>query len=109
MKGIEDIIGLAGNDTVVALTAISNGTIDLGGGTDSLVLSGLNNTFSVTNAEAITGSGASNDSITLTGITSVSLSDGGGNDTLMDTGSGNDTIALGAGSDSIVLGSAMIK
>ena len=76
------LFGSSGADTLtVSGTGTSADTVDGGGGTDHINLSGGSTTFAVTNIESITGA-ASGDTFTLAnGITGVALRMGGGGST----------------------------
>ncbi len=85
---IQILSGGAGDDVITITNVLSNGTIDLAAGDDTLILAGpSNNTLSVANVETVTGS-AHNDIVTVT--------------TAMVGG----TFDLGAGADKLTLGNA---
>jgi VCBS repeat-containing protein len=115
ISNTETITGGTGADTVTLGAAQASGSMNLGGGTDTLMLSSAgNNKLTVSNTETITG-GTSNDAITLgaaqasgaidleAGIDSLRLSSAG-NNTL--TVTGTETITGGSQDDSITLGAA---
>ncbi len=65
VSNVESILGGSANDTVVLLTALTAGTIDLGLGTDTLSLSSAGaNSVNVSNVESILG-GTANDTVVL--------------------------------------------
>ena len=66
MANTETITGGTGNDTVTLSTAVSNASVDLGAGSDSLTFGNFANTATVANTETITG-GTGADSVTLGG------------------------------------------
>ena len=106
------ITGTPGNDAITLSALVSNASIDLGAGNDTLTLANGTNSATVANTETIIG-GSGNDTITLaTAATNASIDLGAGNDTLafgnftnsatvanVETligGNGNDTITLGS-------------
>jgi VCBS repeat-containing protein len=115
VSNTETITGGTGADTVTLGAAQASGSINLGAGTDTLLLSSAgNNKLTVSNTETITG-GTLNDAITLgaaqasgaidldAGIDSLRLSSAG-NNTL--TVTGTETITGGSKNDAITLGTA---
>ena len=58
-------------------TAMMNGSVDLGGGSDTLTLANATNSGSVANTETVVG-GSGNDTIVLTGTVASQVIGGGG-------------------------------
>ncbi len=77
MKNVETVIGGTGNDTITFGTALINGSVDLGTGSDTLKLASLTNRVSVTNIETVMG-GAGGDTVILTGSNASTVVGGGG-------------------------------
>ncbi len=70
MANVESLLGGSGADTIVLTAALVGGTIDLAGGTDTLILSSAGpNSVTVANVESLLG-GSSNDTIVLTSLVS---------------------------------------
>ncbi len=85
LANVETVIGKAGTDQITATTGFVSGWIDLGSGTDNLVLANAaGNTLTVVNAETVAG-GVGDDEIQLGGAIP------GG---LIDLGSGDDSLTL---------------
>ena len=97
LTGVEFVNGSANSD-FVTLTNLANGiSVNLGGGTDNLNLGGGANTLAVTNVENIfssdTGSGSSNDTLTLTSnVSGVTVFLGNGTNALNLTASGANSL-----------------
>ncbi len=85
MTNVETLVGGTGDDTITFTTQLSNGSVDLGAGTDSLSLNTAANTATVSNVESLLG-GSGNDTITVSTLLS------------------NATIDLYSGSDKLTLG-----
>jgi hypothetical protein len=64
-------------DTVTLSTAINNGSVDLGAGSDMLTLANLTNRLTIANTETVQG-GSGNDTIVLTGAIARSVIGGAG-------------------------------
>jgi von Willebrand factor type D domain/Bacterial Ig domain len=111
-----------GNDSVSGSGTTNNDTVMLGGGNDSVTLTGNSNTVTLGggndmvslsgNNDTLTASGNGNDNVSLTGNNgtltlgsgndSVSLS--GSNDTLTTPGNGNDNVSLTGNNGTLTLG-----
>ncbi|MBT8003717.1 MAG: calcium-binding protein, partial [Rhodospirillales bacterium] len=115
VANIDTVIGGTGNDVVTETAGffVGGSTIDLGAGTDSLVLSSLaNNILEVANVDSLTG-GTGND--TITSSTSFETGDvvnlgAGTADTLILSAGGNtvtvnntETVTGGTGNDAITI------
>lgn len=89
INSIETINGTTGNESLVLENTVNVNSIDLGAGTDSVVLnSGGNNSISLAGVESVTAN-AGNDTITINGSTGATITGGFGSDT-MTGGSGAD-------------------
>ena len=71
------LIGGTGNDTITLGTAVINGSVDLGTGSDTLKLANFTNRVSVTNTETVLG-GTGDDTVILTGSNASTVIGGGG-------------------------------
>ena len=108
------IIGGPGNDSIVLSNAVTNESVDLGAGSDTLTLANGTNSATVANTETIIG-GTGNDTITLaTAAANASIDLGAGSDVLTfgnftnsATVANVETIVGGTGNDTITLGSAL--
>src|SRR5207302_1501059 len=70
VSNTESLLGAGAADTVVLLTALTGGTIDLGVGADTLSLSSAGaNSVNVSNTESILGAGAADTVVLLTALT----------------------------------------
>jgi len=85
VSNIETVIGNSGADTVTFGTVVTNGSVQLGYGHDTVILADGNNLLSVNGVQTIWG-GTGNDTITSTGFADITMHGGAGNDVL----SGND-------------------
>ncbi len=65
VSNVNTLIGGSGADAVTYATALVNGSVDLGAGSDTLQLANFTNTVSLANTETTLG-GTGNDTITLT-------------------------------------------
>ena len=82
MTNIENVTGNSGDDTITMATAVTAGTINLAGGTDSLTFGNFTNSATVSNVETLDG-GSLADTITLaTTLTGADINLRGGIDTL---------------------------
>ncbi|MGA3402287.1 MAG: C2 family cysteine protease, partial [Acetobacteraceae bacterium] len=110
----QTINGTSGNDSITLTYDLTNGSVDLGAGNDSLTLANGNNSATVANTETIIG-GTGNDIITLGAATSnASIDLGSGNDVLnlatfayAATVANTETIIGGAVNDTITLATAL--
>ncbi|MBP0574378.1 hypothetical protein J8J27_27115, partial [Mycobacterium tuberculosis] len=68
LTSVETVTGGDGDDTVAYAAAMNGATVDLGEGSDQLVLSDGGFTGTVASTETILGSGVADDSVTLTGV-----------------------------------------
>ena len=111
VSNVENIYGSTGNDAVTVDTNLLTGNIvDLGTGTDELILQSTSNAAILRNVETITGSSAS-ESLTLEeAVSGVSIDLGAGTDTLNLGGAANnvtvtnvETINGSTGADTITV------
>ncbi|MGA9014709.1 MAG: C2 family cysteine protease [Acetobacteraceae bacterium] len=108
------IIGGPGNDTIILPSAVTNASIDLGAGNDTLAFANGTNSATVANTETIIG-GTGNDTITLaTAAANASVDLGAGSDKLTLANATNsatvanvETLVGGTGNDTITLGSVL--
>ena len=104
------LIGGTGNDTITLGTAVINGSVDLGTGSDTLKLADLTNRVSVTNTETVMG-GTGDDTVILTGSNASTVIGGAGMNFI--TGNtGADQFVLdqnGAGNNSTILNFSTAK
>ena len=108
------IIGGPGNDTIILPSAVTNASIDLGAGNDTLAFANGTNSATVANTETIIG-GTGNDTITLaTAAANASVDLGAGSDKLTLANATNsatvanvETLVGGTGNDAITLGSVL--
>ena len=77
VKNVETLIGGTGNDAITLGTAVINGSVDLGSGSDTLKLANFTNRVSVTSTETVVG-GAGDDTVILTGSNTSTVIGGGG-------------------------------
>ena len=66
VNAVDTLISGSGGDTIALTGLIANGSVDLGGGADTLTFGNFANTATVANTETITG-GSANDTLTLAG------------------------------------------
>ncbi|HUA52566.1 MAG TPA: FecR domain-containing protein, partial [Candidatus Sulfotelmatobacter sp.] len=107
----------SGNDTIVLSGyTITGGTIDLGGGTDTLTLANGANSANVANVESILG-GTGNDTVVLTtALVGGTIDLGAGTDTLTLSSAGANSVQVahvesilgGAGNDTVVLTAPLV-
>jgi Ca2+-binding RTX toxin-like protein len=90
LRNVEAVTSGYGNDTVTLEGVISDIVVDLGGGSDQLVLAGNgNNLLTIRNTEIVTG-GAGSDTVTVgTSVTNGVFSLGAGFDRVVLAGEGN--------------------
>ncbi|MGE5546270.1 MAG: LamG-like jellyroll fold domain-containing protein [Solirubrobacterales bacterium] len=104
VSNIESVVGTESDDTLT-LVSVSKSVVDLGWGTDTVVITGTgNNSVALLGVEVVQG-GAGNDAVAVMGsYQDLHVSLGGGNDTLLisdnfallnlDGGAGNDTLVV---------------
>jgi hypothetical protein len=115
VSNVNTLVGGVGADIVTFATKLTNGSVDLVAGSDSLTLAAGGNTVSVANTETLIGGGGA-DTVTLSGAltTAMSVDLGAGSnklslDDLTNTGSVSNVQSLigGSGQDTVTLGTAM--
>ncbi|MBR0830454.1 VCBS domain-containing protein [Bradyrhizobium manausense] len=99
--GVQVINGSGGNDMLTVNSTLSNTTVDLGAGTDALVMNGIFNSVTVNNVENVTGS-IMNDTIVIANATGTTTVTGGGGMDMMTASAGVDNFRYASVSDSYV-------
>jgi len=109
LVNVENLVGASGSETVNFIAAVSNLSVDLGNGGDTVNLSSSNDVVTVRNVETVTDTGGT-DSVTFVHddpFVNQSFNLGfGQNDTLTLAGS-NSTFSLTIGGDMTVLGATV--
>jgi hypothetical protein len=98
------LVGGTGADTVILTAPVSGGTIDLGGGIDTVTLANGANSLTLANTESVVG-GSGADTLVLSDAGGHTVT-GGGNGDLITSGGGADVFKYVAATDSFTTGAA---
>ena len=109
-----NINGTVGNDTITLLNVVTNVLIDLGAGSDMLILANGTNTATVANTETLIGGSGADTIILGTAAANASIDLRAGNDVLTFGNFANtatvvntETVTGGTGNDTVTLGTAL--